>query len=80
MKTRQELRNDIPTVNPKDAPGRMLLQLFLMSLAEFLFEWFFTDEGDRKPFWKAMLTFLSKDFWKDLTDLKIKLDQLTSEL
>jgi CRISPR/Cas system-associated endonuclease Cas3-HD len=62
------------------APSRESLLVLVFVLVDFLYKWFLTPTGERKPFVKALLVALYKEFWTDLYGLKSKLDYAISKL
>lgn len=76
MKSKQHLEIklvDVQKKYPELAP-------FLEFLIEFLYKWFLTPSGERKPIWRALLVALYGEFWKDLFGLKQRLDTMVDKL
>lgn len=63
-----------------DPATQKVLIALLTFLAEFLYKWFLTPDGERKSFWKSLLVAFNGAFWKDLFGLKEYLDNILGKL
>lgn len=63
-----------------DPASQKVLVALLTFLANFIYKWFMTPDGEKKSFWKALLVAFNGAFWTDLFGLKAYLDQLLGKL
>jgi hypothetical protein len=77
-----QLRSQLESLEKKQLSPELKLVLtnLLVILVDFLYKWFLTPEGERKPFFRALLVVFYNEFWKDLFGLKDKLDETVNKL
>ncbi len=85
MKTQRDVTNKLEGLRREnkialDPAAQKMLILLLTFLAEFIYKWFLTPDGERKSFFKALLVAFNAAFWKDLFGLKEYLDKTLDKL
>lgn len=72
---------DFQESNKKLSPEvKTVMVPLLIFLVEFLHKWFLTPEGQRKPFFRALLVATYREFWDDLFGLRDRLDKVIEKL